>query len=83
MTDLSCLASLSDPASDAFPVTPSDTAIIAARALYVGTGGNVTLTTVQGVDVLFANVPDGTILPVRVKRVKATLTAASNIVGLV
>lgn len=82
-TNLSITRSPSDPASDAFPVTPSDAAVILTRALYVGVTGNVTVTTVSGLDVQFTAVPAGTILPVRCKKVKATGTTATDIVGLV
>lgn len=54
------------------------------RALYVGTGGNVKVTTDRNSVVTFTNVQDGSILPVNVKRVWATGTSgASGFVGLV
>lgn len=71
-------------ANDGFAVTPSDTTVfrLMAAALYVGTGGSVVVRTRGGSDVTFANVPDGTILPIRCDMVKAS-TGASNIVALV
>lgn len=68
-------------AGDAFAVTPSDTTIVNAVALYVGTGGDVTIGTRNGKTVTFANVPDGSILPVFAVKVMAA-TTATGIVGL-
>ena len=68
-------------AGDAFAVTPSDSTIINAVALYVGTGGDVVIETRNGNPVTFANVPDGSILPVFAVKVMAASTAA-GIVGL-
>lgn len=73
---------LDDPASDAFAITKSDSTVFYARALYVGTTGDVVVTTRAGNDVTFKAVPAGTILPVRCTKVKAATTAA-DIVGLV
>ncbi|HSI42270.1 MAG TPA: hypothetical protein VLA00_17125 [Xanthobacteraceae bacterium] len=77
------IRSLSDPASDAFPVTPSDSAIIASRALYVGGSGDVAVVTAAGNDVVFKAVPDGAILPIRVRKVKSTGTTATFIVSFI
>lgn len=74
------------PSIDLFAVTPNDTTPLAtvARQLYVGTGGDVTVTTDQGSTVTFKAVYSGTILgPFYVKYVKATNTTASNIVAFV
>jgi hypothetical protein len=72
--------------SSGFAVTPSDTVDIRSGvlsdALYVGGAGNITATMADGKDVLFTAVPVGTILPVRVSRVKATGTTATAIVAL-
>ncbi len=71
------------PAFNAAAVTLSDTDDLAvvARALYVGTTGNITLITPNGQTVLFTAVPVG-ILPVMCSRVKSTGTTASTIVAL-
>jgi len=75
---------LGDPASDAAVVTPNDSADLAgeAQALYVGVGGNINLTTIEGTTVVFVGVSAGVILPVRTKRVLATSTTATNIIAL-
>lgn len=72
------------PAEDAAAVTPSDSTSLPdiARSLYVGTAGNVALLTVGQNVVTFSNVQSGSILPVRVIRVNATNTTATNIVAL-
>lgn len=59
---------------DAASVTPSDSTVFDSSILYVGSTGNVKVTTAQGSDVTFTAVPAGTILPVRVKKVFATGT---------
>jgi hypothetical protein len=73
------------PAERCFAIIPDDAAELplATKAIYVGGGGSVTLRSVRGTaDVVFARVPDGTILDVRVAAVRATGTTATDIVGL-
>ena len=72
------------PAVSAVAVTPSDSVNLAsvARGLYIGTAGNVAAVMPDGDVILFQNAPAGGILPVRVARVNATNTTASNIVAL-
>lgn len=82
--------SLSDPAQNFAAVTPSDTdnfvttstKAALTKGLYVGTGGDVTAVMENGTAVLFANVPSGTILPIRCIRVNDTGTDAEDIVRL-
>jgi hypothetical protein len=45
--------------------------------LWIGNGGNVSCITEGGDNVTFTNVPSGTILPVKVKRVFTATTATS------
>ncbi|ANL52850.1 hypothetical protein RLPCCGM1_c0839 [Rhizobium leguminosarum bv. phaseoli CCGM1] len=71
------------PASRAATVTPNDTAIVGARALYIGTAGDVAISPRRDMDpVVFKNVPAGTILPVHAAVVALTGTTASNIIAL-
>jgi hypothetical protein len=70
-------------ATDAAAVTPNDSTVVAFRALYVGTTGDVSLVTLAGAIVTFASVPAGAILPIACTKVRSTGTTASNIVGLV
>jgi len=69
----------------AAPVTPSNDDDLTngeCRALYVGTGGAVSLDVGNSTAVIFAGVASGTVLPVRAKRVRSTGTDASDIVAL-
>jgi hypothetical protein len=78
-------AGLDSPAFDAAAVTPHDTNDLAftARALYVGTGGDVVaILKGDAASVTFRNVPAGTVLPVAAKRVLATGTTAANMLAL-
>jgi len=73
------------PARSAFAVTPSDSVKLAVtpKALFVGTGGTLTLRLIDdAADIIFHNVADGQILDVRADYVRATGTTAANIVGL-
>jgi hypothetical protein len=75
---------ISDPGWDAFAVTPSNSTdfLTAARALYIGSVGDVTVVTANGSTVTFVAVPTGTILPIRCTRVNSTGTGATSIVGI-
>lgn len=76
--------SLSGPASTGFAVTPSNDTDLpeATRALYVGAGGDLAVTMLSGATVVLAGVSGGSLLPLRVVRVRATGTTAAAIVGL-
>jgi hypothetical protein len=76
--------SLSGPATDALPVTPEDSADLpyVALGLYVETGGEISLVTVAG-ETRSIVVADFSILPVGVRRVRATGTTATGIHALV
>lgn len=68
---------------DAEAVTLSDTAEKSYVGFYVGTAGNVAVTTEAGRDVVFPGCPAGFTCPLRIRRVKTTGTTASNIVGFI
>ena len=73
------------PAKGAAAVTPSDSAdlVYRTRALYVGTGGNISVNMAgTGAAVVFTGVPSGSVLPISVTRVLSTDTTASDIVAL-
>ncbi|HYF33997.1 MAG TPA: hypothetical protein VD994_01800 [Prosthecobacter sp.] len=66
-------------------VTPHNTNVIsggAARSLYIGGAGDVTVINEAGSAVTFADVPAGTILPIEAAVVKSTGTTATDIVAL-
>src|SRR3954469_15266566 len=74
--------SLTSPPEHAIAITPADQDLAhATRALYVGTGGDVAVRLLDGGTVTLANVPSGTLLPLRVIRVLPASTA-SGILGL-
>ena len=76
---------LSGPAGHAFAVTPNDGADlpVVTRGLYVGTGGDLSLVLKgDAAPASFVGVAAGSVLPLRVVRVRATGTTASDIVGL-
>lgn len=75
---------LDSPFAGAFAVTPSDTAdmAIASRGIYVGGAGNIKVDMVGVGTVTFTAVPVGSTLNVRAKRIYATGTTATLLVGL-
>lgn len=78
-------AGLDSPAFNAAAVTPNDSTdlTVFARALYIGSAGNVKVDMVgTGTAVTFSGLAAGQILPVRAARVYSTDTTASSIVAL-
>ncbi|MEL6540848.1 MAG: hypothetical protein AAFP79_15880 [Pseudomonadota bacterium] len=79
------LESVVAPATDCFSITPDDSEELqtATKALFIGVGGDVVIRSVAGeTDVTFRNLPDGSVLDVRVRAVRSTGTTAGNLVGL-
>lgn len=76
---------LEAPARIAFPIVPADEhdLVCITRALYIGIGGDVAVAMADLLSVTFENVPAGTILPIRVRAVRASGTSAGAILGLV
>lgn len=73
------------PATQCFAIVPDDAADLplATKAIFIGQGGDVTLRALNSdTDVLFRNLPDGMILDVRVRAIRAAGTTAADIVGL-
>jgi len=67
----------------AVDVSSSDvTLAIPGAVLYIGTGGDVKVTTISGDDVTFKNLANGSVLAVQVKKVFSTGTDADDIVAL-
>jgi len=71
----------------AYAITPSDTANIPlpnghSCVVYVGTGGNIQVTTSNGDTATFTNLNSGSILPVQVTKVWATSTTALGLIGI-
>lgn len=76
---------LGSPAVTGFDITPHDSQDLPerTRAIYIGDGGDLTLTFADGAPLSFINLAAGTVLPVRATSVKATGTSAANLIGLV
>lgn len=68
-------------AAGAGAVTKHDTTPNVWSYLYVGSGGNLALTTETGDNITLVNVPSGSFVWVRTSLVKATNSTASDIVG--
>ena len=75
--------SLTSPVTTADIISPSDVLDLnqATRALYVGVSGDVALEMLDGGSLVLANLQGGVLYPFRVKRVLATGTTASGLVG--
>lgn len=74
-----------DFSSDDFdPITKSDETVLErkTRGVYVGVGGNVTVTNKRGVAVLWPNCPAGALMPIKTTKVLETGTTASGFVGV-
>jgi len=70
-------------ATYAYAVGKSDSAVLdpVPMALYIGTGGDLSVTMLGGVDVVFPDVPDGSIMMIRVTKIKEA-TECSGIVAM-
>lgn len=74
---------VSQPSLSFEAVTPNDSTVIEPpKAVYIGTGGNLTVTNDAGAHVLFKNVANGQILDIRPTRIRATGTTAADLVLL-
>ena len=72
------------PARSAMTIVPSDSTDLphVSRAIYVGQGGDLTVEMADGDVTTFEAVPGGSVLPIRVKRVRNTATTANAIISL-
>lgn len=73
------------PASKAAAITPSDSTDLGTptRWLYLGVGGDVRVTLLDDANpVTFVGLAAGVVHPLRVKRVYAAQTTATNIIGV-
>lgn len=77
------MSGLIDPANGAFAIVPNDSADLAQNTtgIYSGTAGTIAVDMINGDSVSFI-VPAGVILPVQIRKVYATGTTASGVVGL-
>ncbi len=72
------------PARGGAQVTPDDTSDLlqVTRAIYIGQGGDISVTLADGDSVVLEGVPAGSLLPIRASAVQATGTSAGAIVAL-
>ena len=75
-------ASLEAPATKAYDVSVGTALDPTPRALFVGTGGDVTVELLNGGTVTFKNLADASVLPVRAAKVTA-VSGAADIIGLI
>ena len=76
---------VSAPATRAVAISPHDSNALAdiPKALFVGTGGNITMRGVNGsADQVWKNVPSGSLLPFRAQYVRSTGTTAGDLLAL-
>ncbi|HHS89583.1 MAG TPA: hypothetical protein ENJ26_04365 [Rhodobacteraceae bacterium] len=75
---------LTSPASNAAPITPSDTVPLGniSRAIYVGQPGDISVEMQSGQIVTFQNVQGGSILALRTMKIRQTGTSAAGIIAL-
>lgn len=84
-TVLSLSANIIAVASKAFIILANNDAIASTNKgcyLYVGSAGNVSVTTIGGDTVTFDAVPAGTILPVQIKQLNSTGTVPTSFLAL-
>lgn len=84
MTDTfkSYARSLTSPPENGQAIVPGENTLpVVTRALFVGVGGDLAVRMAGGGAVTLANLPSGTLLPIRVDRVLADGTTADRIVG--
>jgi hypothetical protein len=75
------LQSSDSPATGGTAIT-LDQSFPVAKAIFVGTGGNVSLVDSKGATVVYKNLPSGGILPVMGTKVTSANTTASDLVAL-
>ena len=75
---------ITNPALFLEAITPNDSVDLteAVRAVYIGSDGNITLSTLKSTNVTLTGVKAGSILPIQATRVYATGTTATGLVGL-
>jgi hypothetical protein len=73
------------PADTAFAVTPNNSTDLATptRGVYVGVSGDLKVDLVGGsTEITFVGLASGVIHPIQARRIYATGTSATNIVGI-
>lgn len=75
---------LESPGLEHYDITPHDIndEKLAFRSLYIGTGGNVALVSMSGVVKVYKNCANGSIIPMRGRRINVTGTTAADMIGM-
>ena len=75
---------LNSPGIKHYVVTPNDSTDFAVnfRSVWIGGAGNVVIVTDDGVAVTYQGAAAGSTIPMRGKRINATGTTATNMVGM-
>lgn len=75
---------LDSPGEEHYDITPSNTVDeqVAFRSVYVGVTGDVVIVSLKGVAKTYKNAAQGSTIPMRGKRVNATGTTATNLIGM-
>ena len=73
------------PGQDGFAITPSDITNfnVAARAVYVGVAGDISIVTLKDTSLLFKNAVAGSVIPMMALRVNLTNTTATDLIGII
>lgn len=75
--------SIVGPGNSFAAITPhASTDIALTRAVYVGVGGDIAAVGADNVPIVFKDVPTGTMLPIRVRRINAVGTDATDMVAI-
>lgn len=78
--------SVTSPSREWFVIVPDDNSDLSfvPKAIFVGTGGDLVVSsTGTNTEVIFRNVPSGSVLDIRPAAVRETGTTAADLVGLI
>ncbi|KEO88621.1 hypothetical protein EH31_16835 [Erythrobacter longus] len=78
--------SVTSPAREWFDIVPNDNSDLSfvPKAIFVGTGGDLVVSSAStNTEVIFRNVPSGSVLDIRPAAVRETGTTATDLVGLI
>lgn len=83
MTQFYQYADATVSAHGATALTLNDSTVFAVtRAVFVGVGGNLKVTMVDGQAVTFKNVPSGSVLPIQITSAWSTGTTVTDVLAL-
>lgn len=59
-----------------------DAALVSVRGIFVGTGGNVSITDNKGTTLIYKNVASGSLIPIEAVKVTTSGTTAADMIAL-